>query len=311
MRSVIQDKFELDKVEMRAAYCNALIEAAKQNDKVVAIDCDVRFSMGTKPFYDLFPARRINCGIMEAHAMGLAAGMSATGLVPFVHAFGTFATRRAFDQLFLSCAYQDLNVKIIGGDAGVTAQANGGTHMPFEDMGIMRNIPNFTIIEPCDTSMYPSAVKFMAETNGNVYMRSSRKKAIRIYRDDAEFTVGKANILREGVDVAIIASGIMVHQSLIAAEELFKQGISATVVDMHTIKPIDRETIVNLSNICGALVTAENHNVINGLGSAVAEVIAEECPVPLERVGVQDIFGEVGTQDYLMERFNLTHKYII
>jgi transketolase len=299
MLSMILDKFELDKVEMRTAYCNALIEAAKQNDKVVAIDCDVKFSMGTKPFYDLFPARGINCGIMEAHAMGFSAGMSATGLIPFVHAFGTFATRRVFDQLFLSCAYQDLNVKIIGGDAG------------FEDMGIMRNIPNFTIIEPCDTAMYPQAVKYMAETYGNVYMRSSRKKAIKVYRDCAEFTIGKANILREGEDVAIIACGIMVHQALLAADELKKQGISAAVVDMHTIKPIDRYTIVNLSERCGAIVTAENHNVINGLGSAVAEVIAEECPIPLERVGVQDIFGEVGTQDYLMERFNLTYKDII
>jgi len=243
--------------------------------------------------------------------MGLAAGMSATGMVPFVHAFGTFATRRAFDQLFLSCAYQDLNVKIIGGDAGVTAQANGGTHMPFEDMGIMRNIPNFTIIEPCDTAMYKAAVGYMAETYGNVYMRSSRKKAIRIYREGAEFTIGKANFLREGKDVAIIACGIMVHQALLAAEELAQLGISAAVVDMHTIKPIDKAAVVALANSCGTIVTAENHSVINGLGCAVAEVIVENAPVPMERVGVQDCFGEVGSQEYLMKRFGLTAKDII
>lgn len=307
---MLLDKFIVDNTEMRKAYCDALIKAACENDKVVAVDADVQYSMGTKPFYEKFPTRGINCGIMEAHAVGMCAGMSATGLIPFFHAFGTFATRRAYDQLFLSCAYQNLNVKIIGGDSGVSATANGGTHMPFEDMGIMRNIPNMTIIEPADTTMYKYAVSFMANHYGNVYMRSSRRKTIRVYNDNAKFTIGKANVLTKGNDVAIIACGLMVHQSLLAREQLLKKGIKARVIDMHTIKPIDKETIIIAAKECGAIVSAENHNIINGLGSAIAEVLSENCPTPLERVGVQDIFGEVGTQDYLMQRFSLTSEEI-
>lgn len=217
------DKFDYDLKEMRALYCDALINTAGQNEKVVAVDADVSFSMGTGPFYEKFPQRGINCGIMEAHAAGFAAGMSAVGFIPFVHMFGTFATRRAYDQLFLSCAYQDLNVKIIGGDAGVTAAANGGTHMPFEDMAIVRAIPNFTIVEPADGTMYKTLVPYMASTYGNFYVRSSRKKAVKIYTDDTEFQVGRANILTHGSDVAIIACGIMVHQALLACELLKKR----------------------------------------------------------------------------------------
>jgi len=308
---MIKDDFILDTVEMRKAYCDALIKEAEKNDKIVAIDCDVQYSMGTKPFYERFPGRGINCGIMEAHAVGLAAGMSATGMIPFLHAFGTFATRRAFDQIFLSCAYQDLNVKIIGGDSGVTAAANGGTHMPFEDMGIIRNIPNMTIIEPCDSTMYSDAVKQMAENYGNFYMRSSRRKTVRVYDDNARFTIGKANFLKEGKDVAIIACGIMVYEALKAAIVLKDEGISAAVIDMHTLKPIDKDAIIYLAKECGAIVTAENHNIINGLGSAVSEVLSENIPIPLERVGVHDTFGEVGTQDYLMKRFKLTSEEIV
>ncbi|MGI6702303.1 MAG: transketolase family protein [Christensenellales bacterium] len=308
---MIKDEFLYDTVEMRKAYCDALIKAAEKSDKIIAIDCDVQLSMGTKPFYDAFPGRGINCGIMEAHAMGLAAGMSRTGMIPFVHAFGTFATRRAYDQIFLSIAYQELNVKIIGGDAGVTAAVNGGTHMPFEDMGIMRNIPGMTVIEPADSVMYNYAVDYMANTYGNFYMRSCRKKSIRIYDDGAKFTIGKANVLCEGGDVAIIACGIMVHEALIARKKLETKGISAAVIDMHTIKPIDQDAIIKYADKCGAIVTAENHNIINGLGSAVAETLSEKRPAPLERVGVKDEFGEVGTQEYLMRRFGLMSEDIV
>lgn len=310
MCGMLAEKFELDSVEMRKSYCDALINAATQNDKVIAIDCDVRYSMGTAPFAKIFPDRALNCGIMEAHGIGLAAGMSATGLVPFFHTFGTFATRRVFDQVFLSAAYQNLNVKIIGGDAGVTATANGGTHMPFEDIGIMRCIPQMTIIEPADSTMYAYAVPYMANTYGNFYVRSCRRKTVKIYGDGAKFTIGKANVLKAGRDVAIIASGIMVYEALKAAEQLSIEGYSATVIDMHTIKPIDKEAVLFAAE-CGAVVTAENHNIINGLGSAVAEVLSESCPVPLERVGVLDRFGEVGTQDYLMRILHITSEDII
>ncbi len=310
MRNMLADRFELDSVEMRKSYCDALIVAATHNSKVVAIDADVQYSMGTAPFAKAFPERAINCGIMEAHGVGLSAGLSATGMVPFFHTFGTFATRRVHDQVFLSAAYQDLNVKIIGGDAGVTATANGGTHMPFEDIGIMRCIPGMTIIEPADSVMYKDAVAHMANTYGNFYMRSCRRKTVKIYSDGARFVIGKANILREGRDVAIIASGIMVYEALKAADSLAETGISATVIDMHTVKPIDREAVLFAAK-CGAVVTAENHNIINGLGSAVAEVLCEEAPVPLERVGVNDRFGEVGTQDYLMKILCITSNDIV
>ena len=303
--NLLADTIKLDDVEMRAAYCDALIEEARKNDRIVAADADVQYSMGTKRFYDAFPTRGINCGIMEAHAVGMCAGMSAAGLIPFFHAFGTFATRRTFDQIFLSCAYQKLNVKIIGGDAGVTATANGGTHMPFEDMGIIREIPKVTIIEPADVTMYKTAVKAMADTYGVFYMRSCRRKVMRIYRDGASFTIGKANVLKDGSDVAIFACGIMVYEALEASRALGEKGISAAVIDMHTIKPIDEETLIAIAKKCGAVVTAENHNACGGLGSAAAETLIENCPVPMERIGVFESFGEVGTQDYLQKRFGL------
>lgn len=309
--NVLLDSFVMDDREMRTAYCDALIEAAEHNPRIVAVDTDVQYSMGTKGFYDRFPQRGFNCGIMEAHAIGMCAGMSATGLVPFFHAFGTFATRRAFDQIFLSCAYQKLNVKIIGGDAGITATANGGSHMPFEDMGIMRTVPGVTVIEPADASMYRTAVRHMADTWGVFYLRSCRRKVMRIYSDDAVFTVGKANILAPGDDAVIIACGIMVYEALRAREMLAKSGISVAVIDMHTVKPIDIEAVTDAARRCGAVVTAENHNAIGGLGSAVAEVLAEHCPVPMERVAVFESFGEVGTQEYLQKKFYLTAEDIV
>ncbi len=308
--SFLADVIKMDDTEMRAAYCDALIDEANLNDRIFAIDTDVQYSMGTKRFYDMFPDRGINCGIMEAHATGMCAGMSATGLIPFFHAFGTFATRRAFDQVFLSCAYQHLNVKIIGGDAGVTATANGGTHMPLEDIGLMRTVPGITIIEPADITMYKTAVRYMAGTYGVFYMRSCRRKVMRVYRDDAQFTIGKANVLCEGSDVAIIACGIMVYEALLARDMLAERGISAAVIDMHTIKPLDEQAVILAAEAYGAIVTAENHNAVCGLGSAVAETLAEHCPVPMERVGVFESFGEVGTQEYLQKKFRLTAKDI-
>lgn len=293
-------------MEMRECYCNALIKEAEKNDNIVVIDVDTSYSMGTQKFYRVFPRRAINCGIMEAHGIGMAAGLSSVGFIPFFNAFGVFASRRCYDQIFLSCAYQYLNVKIVGADAGVTATSNGGTHMPFEDMGIIRNIPKMTVIEPADTAMIPYAVQYMANTWGNFYMRYGRKKMMRVYKSNAVFEIGKANVLKEGTDVAIIACGIMVHEALEAAKNLSEEGINAMVVDMHTIKPVDSDIIIKAAQKCGAVVTCENHNVINGLGSAVAEVLCGNMPVPLERVGVYESFGEVGTQDYLMKKFGLT-----
>ena len=304
------DGIRLDGREMRAAYCEALIEKARTDKRIIVVDADVRHSVGTEPFYEEFPDRGINCGIMEAQAIGMSAGMSETGLVPFFHAFGVFATRRVFDQIFLSCAYQKLNVKIIGADPGVTAASNGGTHMPFEDIGLMRLVPGSVILEPADAAMYRAAVNYMADNYGVHYLRTSRRKTMRIYPDNAEFTIGRANQLSEGNDVCLIASGIMVYEALKAADMLSEKGIGARVLDMHTIKPVDREAVIRAARECGAIVTAENHNATGGLGSAVTEVVTETLPVPVERVGVKESFGEVGTQDYLQKRFGLTAENI-
>ena len=308
--SNLVDSFELDNAEMRQAYCDALIEEAKRNPKLIVLDADVSHSVGTGRFYDAFPDRAINYGIMEAHAIGLAAGMSETGLVPFFHAFGVFATRRVFDQIFISCAYQNLNVKIIGADPGVTAQTNGGTHMPFEDLGLMRLIPKATIVEPADSTMYASVVHAMAENYGVFYLRTSRRKTVRLYKPGTEFTVGKAMRLFDGKDVCIIACGIMVYEAIRARDILKAQGIDAGVIDMHTIKPLDEAAVLEAAARCGAIVTAENHNMVGGLGSAVCELIAGKYPVPVERIGVDESFGEVGTQQYLQQRFGLTGEEI-
>ncbi|MCR5695129.1 MAG: transketolase family protein [Clostridia bacterium] len=308
--SSLVDSFELDSVEMRQAYCDALIEEAKRNPKLFVVDVDVSHSVGTGRFYQAFPDRALNCGIMEAHAIGMCAGMSETGMVPFFHAFGPFATRRVFDQIFISCAYQDLNVKIIGADPGVTAQTNGGTHMPFEDLGLMRLIPNVTIVEPADSTMYSYVVRAMAEKYGVFYLRTSRRKTVKLYKPGTEFEIGKAVKLYDGKDVCLIGCGIMVYEAVRAREILRKEGIDAAVLDMHTIKPLDEKAVLEAAEKCGAIVTAENHNRVGGLGSAVAELITEKYPVPVERVGVDESFGEVGTQQYLQQRFGLTGEEI-
>ena len=304
-------EFLMDEREMRNYYCDALIEEAREDKRIVSINCDLESSCGTTGFAKEFPDRSFNLGIQEANACCCAAGMSAAGLIPFFHSFAIFSSRRICDQLFMSCAYAKLNVKIIGCDPGVSATYNGGTHMSFEDVGIIRTFPGVTIIEPTDAVMMKSLVHQMAKTYGVFYMRTVRKKAERIYEEGAQFEIGKAAVLREGSDVSIICSGMTVVESLKAAEVLQKEGISARVVDMFTIKPVDKACILDCAERTGAIVTAENHQIIGGLGSAVAEVLAEHCPTPLERVGVKDEFGEVGFQDYLKERFGLTAPHIV
>jgi transketolase len=291
---------------MRDAYCEALTACADANEWILDVEADIMNSMGTAAFSRKYPERTVNCGIQEANAVGVSAGLSVVGYIPFFHTFSVFASRRAFDQVFLSCAYAKANVKIVGADAGVTAAMNGGTHMPFEDMGIMRNIPGMTVIEPADSTALKCFVPQMAENYGNFYMRINRKNAVKIYRDDARLKIGRAAVLKEGTDVAIIANGIMVAEALKAGEILWDKGFGARIVDMHTLKPIDAACVLESARLTGAIVTAENHNIINGLGSAVAEVLSENMPAPLERVGVLDEFGEVGDTETLMKRFGLT-----
>ena len=296
--------------EMRAAYCGALIEEGKKNPKVVTVDCDLMNSCGTKGFMKAFPDRAFNIGIQEQNACAMAGGLSAAGLIPFVHTFAVFATRRIYDQIFLSCAYAGKNVKIVGCDAGVSAAFNGGTHMAFEDMGIMRVMPDVTILEPSDPVMMRALLPQVAETYGVFYLRMPRKTVYQIYEDGSEFTLGKAEIIREGSDITLIAIGLEVRQALAAADILAAEGISARVVDMFTLKPVDADCIRKCAAETGAIVTCENESIIGGLGSAVAEVLVEADPVPMGRIGVRDEFGEVGPQSYLEERFGLTAAHI-
>ena len=302
---------EMNAREMRAIYGDVLTEIANKNEKVVAINCDLASSMGLKPFVKAHPERAINVGIDEANGCSMAGGMSAAGMVPFFNTFSVFATRRVYDQIFMCAAYPKLNVKIIGGDAGVSATTNGGTHMPFEDIGIMRVMPGVTIVEPSDSVMLADLINTLADTYGVQYLRFTRKNTVDIYEEGSHFEIGKAVTVRDGKDVTIITCGILVAEALKAAEELAAEGIDVRVVDMFTIKPIDAECILKCAAETGAIVTAENHQLIGGLTSAVSEVLAENSvAVALEKIGIHDEFGEVGDQTYLLDRFQLTAPYI-
>jgi transketolase len=308
---ILSYKNDPEIVEMRKVYCDTLIGLAENNPQVMALDADLMASVGTKSFAERFPKRNINCGIQEANMFGVAAGLSATGKVPFAHTFAPFCSRRACDQIFISCAYAKLNVKVIGSDPGITAALNGGTHMPFEDVGIMRTIPGMTVIEPTDTVMLRDIITKISEEYGTHYIRLSRRNVTKVYETGSSFEIGKAVQIRDGKDLTIIASGYCVAEAIKAAAILKKQAIAARVINMFTIKPIDKEAIIKAAMETGAIITAENHNILNGLGSAVAEVLAENWPTPMERVGVQDVFGEVGPIDYLAKRFELTAEDIV
>ena len=293
--------------EMRKVFCDTLIDLADRDARIVLLDADLMNAAGTKRFQARYPERTFDCGVQEANMIGVAAGLSATGMIPFTHTFSPFASRRACDQIFMSCLYAKQNVKIIGSDPGITAALNGGTHMPFEDVGILRTMPGITIVEPADPIAVEAIVRLAAKTEGTWYIRLMRRNVPVIYEAGTEFHVGKANQLCDGTDVTIIAEGFCVAESLKAAEMLKDDGISARVIDMFCLKPLDEEAVAAAVRDTGAIVTAENHNVINGLGSAVADALMKRgCFIPLEKVGVQDEFGEVGPVPYLAERFHIT-----
>ncbi len=299
-----------DDREMRQALANALVERARKDDKIVVLDADLMSCHATKVFKAEFPDRFVNVGIAEQNLIGISAGLSAMGKTPFAYSFGPFATRRCYDQIFISVSYAYQNVKIVGSDPGVTAEYNGGTHMPFEDMALMRAVPHMVCFEPTDATMLEKAVDQIADYKGGVYIRMPRKKMEKVYDDSLNFELGKAIRLREGTDVTLIASGIMVSRALEAADMLQNDGISARVVNIHTWKPIDKEELIACAKETGAIVTCENHNVCNGLGSAVSEVLVQNHPVPMRLVGVQDEFGQVGKNAYLSEVYHLTAQDI-
>ena len=297
-------------IELRNVYAETLNELIDGNKKVVALEADLVGAIKTGPVAEKNPNNFINCGIMEANMVGVASGLSVRGLVPYMHTFGPFATRRCYDQLFLSIGYSGLNCKVIGSDAGVSAQHNGGTHMPFEDLGLMRLIPESTVMVMSDHVMFKNILEQTSKIHGLQYIRIVRKNMAQLYAEGSSFEIGKGIVLAEGTDATIVANGIMLEEALKAREILAKEGISAAVIDMFTIKPIDQDLLIKYAEKTKLIVTAENHNYIGGLGSAVLEAL-ETKAVKITRIGVKDRFGQVGTQAFLQEEYNLTKEDIV
>ena len=295
-----------EELELRKVCTNKFEEYLIKDEKVVVLDADLMGSLGSGNLVEKYKGRVINVGIMEAQEISCAAGLSRVGLKPFVHTFTAFASRRCLDQIFISSLYQNNPITVIASDAGIQAVHNGGTHMSFEDMGLIRGLANSVVIEPTDSNVLKSVLDEVYSKQDKFYwIRLTRKNVFKIYEEGSKFEIGKANVLQVGSDVCIIAIGMMVHEARMAAKKLEEEGISVTVIDMFTLKPIDRESIVKHSKGKKLVVTAENHSITNGLGSAVAEVLAEECLTKLVRVGVKERFGQVGTLEFLQEEYGL------
>ena len=286
---------EVKKIATRVSYGNALVELAKEHDDVYVLDADLAAATQTAIFKKEFPDRHIDCGIAECNMMGIAAGLAATGKVPFASSFAMFAAGRAFEQVRNSIGYPHLNVKIGATHAGISVGEDGATHQCNEDIALMRAIPGMVVINPSDDIEARAAVKAAYEHEGPVYMRFGRL-ATPIINDNAEykFEIGKGVTLREGTDVAIIATGLCVAESLAAAEKLAADGVNAKVINIHTIKPLDEELVVAAAKETGKVVTVEEHSIIGGLGGAVCECLAEKAPVPVKRIGIHEAFAESG-----------------
>lgn len=293
-------------IATRDAYGEALAELGAVNENIVVLEADLSKSTKTSDFKKVYPERHFNMGIAEQNMLGVAAGFAAAGKIPFASSFAVFATGRAYDQIRNSIAYPNLNVKIAATHAGLTVGEDGGSHQMLEDIALMRALPNMTVIVPADGIETKLAVKAAADYEGPVYIRMGRPKVPVLFGDDYKFEIGKGVVLKEGTDVTLVGTGIMVSKAVEAAELLAAEGISAAVVNISTIKPIDAELIVAQAQKTGAVVTCEEHNIYGGLGSAVAEVLVENCPVPMARVGVEDKFGESGLPDELLEKYGLT-----
>ncbi|GAB6179396.1 transketolase family protein [Desulfotomaculum defluvii] len=299
------------KIATRDAYGQELVRLGAENNNVVVLDADLSKSTKTHDFMKNYPDRFFNMGIAEANMMATAAGLAAVGKIPFASTFAMFATGRAFEQIRNSICYPKLNVKIAATHAGVTVGEDGGSHQSIEDIAIMRALPGMTVFVPADAVETAAAIRAAAEIKGPVYIRLGRSGVPVIHGEDFKFMPGEAVTLKEGTDVAIMATGIMVQAALEAAEKLAEQDVNAMVVDIHTIKPLDIFAVVEAARQCGAVVTAEEHSIIGGLGSAVAETLAEHYPVPMQRVGVRDTFGESGKPEELLIHFGLTAANIV
>ncbi|TNJ36121.1 transketolase family protein [Prosthecochloris vibrioformis] len=295
----------------RQGFGEALLEIGREDDAVVALCADLTGSLHMQHFKKEFPERFFQVGIAEANMVSMAAGMATTGKKPFAGTFAVFATGRVYDQIRQSVCYSDLDVKICASHAGLTLGEDGATHQILEDIGLMRGLPRMTVVVPCDFSETKRAVRALAVHEGPAYLRFGRPSVPDFTLDEDGFEIGKSIELHPGKDVTVIACGIMVWRALEAARILEKEGVTVRVINMHTIKPIDRLAIVRAANDTGAIVTAEEHQVHNGLGDAVAHVCAENIPVPIEMVGVEDSFGESGKPEELMAKYKLTTEDIL
>jgi transketolase len=302
---------EKDKRANRDGYISAMLELMKNDPLIAHIDCDLMGCINSNKLQAAFPDRTFNAGIAEQNAMGVAGGMAASGMKVFMHSFGSFASRRDFDQALLAAGYSRVPVHVIGSDPGVCAAFNGATHMPLEDAGLYMAIPNAVVLDPCDYVQTYSLTKKCAACDELTYLRLIRKGFKTVYADGSEFEIGKGVVLKEGKDVTIISSGILLDEALKAQEILAAKGVSAKVIDMFTWKPLDEELILSSAEETGCIVTAENHQVGSGLGSAVANVLVKNKPVPVEMIGVQNRFGQVGDQGFLMKEYNLLAEDIV
>lgn len=297
---------EVKKIATRESYGNALVELGAEHDNLIVLDADLAAATKTGVFKKAYPDRHIDCGIAECNMMGIAAGLSTTGIVPFASTFAMFAAGRAFEQVRNSIGYPHLNVKIGATHAGISVGEDGATHQCNEDIALMRTIPGMVILNPADDVEAKACVKAAYEYNGPVYLRFGRL-AVPVINDrpDYKFELGKGVVLREGKDVTIVATGLCVSSALEAAEKLAADGIDAKIINIHTIKPLDEELIVAAAKETGKVVTVEEHSVIGGLGSAVCDALAEKCPVPVKKIGVQDVFGESGPAVTLLAKYKL------
>ena len=297
---------EVKKIATRESYGNALVELGAEHDNLIVLDADLAAATKTGVFKKAYPDRHIDCGIAECNMMGIAAGLSTTGIVPFASTFAMFAAGRAFEQVRNSIGYPHLNVKIGATHAGISVGEDGATHQCNEDIALMRTIPVMVILNPADDVEAKACVKAAYEYNGPVYLRFGRL-AVPVINDrpDYKFELGKGVVLREGKDVTIVATGLCVSSALEAAEKLAADGIDAKIINIHTIKPLDEELIVAAAKETGKVVTVEEHSVIGGLGSAVCDALAEKCPVPVKKIGVQDVFGESGPAVALLAKYKL------
>lgn len=298
-------------IATRDAYGKALLEMGKQNSNIVVLDADLSKSTKTALFKSEFPERFFNMGIAEQGMMDVAGGLAASGKIPFVSTFAIFATGRAWEQARLACGYNHLNIKICATHAGITVGEDGATHQANEDIALMREIPGMTVVVPADGVETASVIKTAVEYEGPMYVRLGRSAVPVLLPDDYKYEIGKAVTLQEGSDVSLFACGIMVGEALQAAETLKAEGISAEVVNVSTIKPLDVETILKSACKTKAVVTAEEHSILGGLGSAVAETLVENCPVPMKRVGMNDSFGESGKPAELLEKYGMTAADIV